>query len=152
MAAPLPLALAADVPPGTALPAPEELDRVLAVAIEAAHAAGVRIAAALGTVTTAETKASAADIVTEVDKAAQEIIAARVRASFPEDAFLGEEDVAPGSAASAAALAAVARAPRCWVVDPLDGTTNFFHGLPASTVSIAVAAHGVLVVGVVHDP
>jgi myo-inositol-1(or 4)-monophosphatase len=82
------------------------------------------------------------DLVTEADQAAEDLIADRLRTLCPEHDLLCEE----GSVG-----AAVGSAYR-WVVDPLDGTTNFAHGLPTFAVSIALEDEGVPVVGVVYDP
>ena len=62
--------------------------------------------------------------------------------------------MAPGSAASTAALESVITKPNSylWIVDPIDGTTNFVHRRPASVVSIACAYEGTLLVGVIFDP
>ena len=82
------------------------------------------------------------DMVTEADRAAEDLIADRLRTLCPEHDLLCEE----GSVG--ATLGATYR----WVVDPLDGTTNFAHGLPTFAVSIALEDAGVPVVGVVYDP
>ena len=82
------------------------------------------------------------DLVTEADQAAEDLIADRLRALCPEHDLLCEE----GSVG--AATGATFR----WVVDPLDGTTNFAHGLPTFAVSIALEDAGIPVVGVVYDP
>jgi myo-inositol-1(or 4)-monophosphatase len=82
-----------------------------------------------------------ADLVTEVDEAAERAIAAAIRARFPTDAVVGEE-------LSAAAVDEGRR----WIVDPVDGTTNFVHGHPFVCVSIALADDDGLAVGVIHAP
>jgi myo-inositol-1(or 4)-monophosphatase len=82
------------------------------------------------------------DLVTEADQAAEDLIADRLRTVCPEHDLLCEE----GSVG--ATLGATYR----WVVDPLDGTTNFAHGLPTFAVSIALEDAGGPVVGVVYDP
>jgi myo-inositol-1(or 4)-monophosphatase len=82
------------------------------------------------------------DLVTEADRAAEDLIADRLRAVCPDHELLCEE----GS------VGATAGASYRWVVDPLDGTTNFAHGLPTFAVSIALEDGGVPVVGVVYDP
>ena len=84
------------------------------------------------------------DLVTEADAASEELIARRLQAVFPDHHLLGEEG-ARGAAESAAS-------PFRWVVDPLDGTTNFAHSLPHFAVSIGLEHRGVPVVGVVYDP
>ena len=82
------------------------------------------------------------DLVTEADRAAEDLIADRLRVVCPEHDLLCEE----GS------VGATSGATYRWVVDPLDGTTNFAHGLPTFAVSIALEDAGVPVVGVVYDP
>src|SRR5215213_11185223 len=82
------------------------------------------------------------DLVTEADRAAEDLIADRLRAACPDHELLCEE----GS------VGATSGASYRWVVDPLDGTTNFAHGLPTFAVSIALEDGGVPVVGVVYDP
>jgi myo-inositol-1(or 4)-monophosphatase len=78
-------------------------------------------------------------------------------ASFPEHDFLGEEDVAPGKEASAASLDAKLTSVQSdengwlWIVDPIDGTTNFVHGMPLCMPSIAATYQGEVVVGVIFD-
>ena len=82
------------------------------------------------------------DLVTEADRAAEDLIAGRLRVVCPEHDLLCEE----GS------VGATSGATYRWVVDPLDGTTNFAHGLPTFAVSIALEDAGVPVIGVVYDP
>ncbi|HAH31775.1 MAG TPA: inositol monophosphatase [Elusimicrobia bacterium] len=83
-----------------------------------------------------------ANLLTEADLASQKIVKAVIHAAFPEDAFMAEEDdKAPDLSAS-----------RIWVIDPLDGTTNYAHGFPAAAVSIALLAGGEILVGGVLDP
>lgn len=122
----------------------------LAAAVEAARRAGDRIRDRLGAANDVQFKASSRDLVTAVDRAAQEDILNLLRGVFPDIPVLGEEGVT--GAAGVPDAAAAAKLPRAWVVDPLDGTTNFVHGIPASTVSIALTAAGVPVVGVIYDP
>jgi myo-inositol-1(or 4)-monophosphatase len=74
--------------------------------------------------------------------------------SFPDHDFLGEEDVPPGKDASAAAIDAklLENTNRwLWIVDPIDGTTNFVHGMPLCMPSIAAALDGEVLVGVIYD-
>jgi myo-inositol-1(or 4)-monophosphatase len=81
------------------------------------------------------------DFVTKVDRAAEEAIIETLRKAYPDHAVLAEE-----SGASAG------RAEYQWIVDPLDGTTNFIHGFPQYCVSIAIRHRGALAHGVVYDP
>jgi myo-inositol-1(or 4)-monophosphatase len=85
----------------------------------------------------------AVDLVTEADRASEALIAARLLAAYPDDALLAEEG--SGIGLNAGAL-------RRWIVDPLDGTTNFAHGHPVFAVSIALEVERHVVAGVVYDP
>ncbi|QDU93213.1 inositol monophosphatase family protein [Lignipirellula cremea] len=89
------------------------------------------------------------DLVTEADIRSQEVIREIVLGEFPDHLFLGEEE----SADPLADLSASEREQAlCWVVDPLDGTTNFVHRLPSFAVSIALEQNNDLLAGVVFDP
>jgi myo-inositol-1(or 4)-monophosphatase len=90
--------------------------------------------------------------VTEVDKGAEKMIRNLIQTHFPHHSILGEEGVEPGPAASRQALEALKDAEYLWIVDPLDGTTNFVHGFPFFSVSIALAHKGEVIVGVVYNP
>ena len=110
-----------------------------AVAINCASKAGEWIKTKLGNHTSLNLKYSAQDLVTEVDKGAEMMIRNLVLTHFPHHSFLGEEGVKPGPEASDRALKSVIEAEYLWVVDPIDGTTNFVHGFPFFSVSIASA-------------
>ncbi len=86
-------------------------------------------------------------LVTEVDIQMQQLIVDHAAREFPEHGILAEEDVSISSGA-----AGHGSAEYCWVIDPLDGTRNYVHGLPFYCVSIAVMERGVPIVGVIHDP
>jgi myo-inositol-1(or 4)-monophosphatase len=86
------------------------------------------------------------DYVTEADKTSESIIIETIRTKFLDHAFLAEE-----SAGSKASETEPSTAPR-WIIDPLDGTTNFINGFPVWAVSIALETEGGLHIGVVHDP
>jgi myo-inositol-1(or 4)-monophosphatase len=85
-----------------------------------------------------------ADFVTEADFAAQEVVKRMVLQAFPQHSVLGEEDQLAGSTPSATEFR--------WIVDPLDGTTNFVHGIPHYAVSLALEQNGTIIVGAVYDP
>jgi myo-inositol-1(or 4)-monophosphatase len=85
-----------------------------------------------------------ADFVTEADFAAQEVVKTIVLRAFPQHSVLGEEDLLSGDTPS--------KTEYRWVVDPLDGTTNFVHGIPHYAVSLALEYHGKVLVGAVLDP
>jgi len=122
------------------------------VAINCAAKAGEWIKTKLGNYTNLSLKYSPTDLVTEVDKGSEKMIRNLVLTHFPHHSFLGEEGVEPGPEASAKALNSVRDAEYLWVVDPIDGTTNFVHGFPFFSVSIALAYRGEVIVGVVYDP
>ena len=83
------------------------------------------------------------DFVSEVDFMAEQTIINILQSSYPEHDILGEES---GS------LAGTKKSAFQWIIDPLDGTTNYLHGFPMYAVSIAVQKRGVLQAGVVFDP
>ncbi|MGF7049378.1 myo-inositol-1(or 4)-monophosphatase [Paenibacillus sp. DS2015] len=123
-----------------------------AVAINAAAKAGEWIKSRLGTVKELNTKYSAQDLVTEVDKGAEQMIRKLILTHFPDHAILGEEGVEPGPKASAQALEETLKEEYVWIVDPVDGTTNYVHGFPFYSISIALAHKGEIIVGVIYDP
>ena len=82
------------------------------------------------------------DFVTRADRESEEAIVAKIREVYPEDGFLGEEGGRRGSGEEA----------RTWIIDPLDGTTNFIAGFPFWCVSVAARERGEIVAGVVWDP
>jgi myo-inositol-1(or 4)-monophosphatase len=82
------------------------------------------------------------DFVSQADGAVEAVIAERLGRLFPDDGFLGEENVSN----------AAARGGGLWVVDPIDGTANFVTGVPVWCLSIGYHLDGTAVLGVVHDP
>ena len=87
------------------------------------------------------TEKSRHDFVTEVDRAAEALIAEEITREAPESVIVGEE-LSPKR---------LARGELVWIVDPLDGTTNFLHGYPQYAVSIGCLVDGKLAAGVIHD-
>jgi myo-inositol-1(or 4)-monophosphatase len=84
------------------------------------------------------------DFVTEVDKAAEQAIIDILHRAYPDHAILAEE--------SGATAGTAGESEYTWIIDPLDGTTNFIHGFPQYAVSIGLRHKGVLAHGVVYDP
>lgn len=123
-----------------------------AVAINTASKAGEWIKTKLGQYDNLQLKYSSADLVTEVDKGAEQLIRKLIATHFPEHAFLGEEGVEAGPLASSEAIEQAQQSDYLWIVDPIDGTTNFVHGFPFFCVSIALAHKGEVIVGVIYDP
>ncbi len=120
-----------------------QLHPMLKVAVAAARSAGQIIrAAALDPGALRVRSKQANDFVTQVDVASEQVIVRTLLGAFPEHCVRGEESVqahgAPGAAHE-------------WIVDPLDGTTNFIHGYPVYGVSIALAVRGRIEQGVVLD-
>jgi myo-inositol-1(or 4)-monophosphatase len=112
----------------------------LPVAREAAEAAGLVLRQGLDRGMEISYK-GAVDLVTNFDKLAQDLIVGRISAAHPGHAFLAEEGLRPAAPAEF-----------LWVIDPLDGTTNFAHRLPVFAVSIGLVAAGRPVLGVIYDP
>lgn len=86
-------------------------------------------------------KSSATDLVSDADRAAERLIIDRLAAERPDDGVLGEEGTSIDGGGG-----------RRWLVDPLDGTTNYLYGYPAWSVSVALEDGGGGRVAVVHDP
>jgi myo-inositol-1(or 4)-monophosphatase len=118
-----------------------EIEALLALATGLALEAGALLAERQPQVRqVVDTKSSVTDMVTEVDREAEALIVSRILAARPDDSLLGEEG------ANRTGTSGVR-----WVIDPLDGTTNYIYGYPAYSVSIGVEADGEMVVGVVYD-
>jgi len=124
-------------------PVPQELtDELLAVAGEAAASAAALIAAEAGQRRVhVSTKSSPTDLVSEVDRGAERCVVDLLDARRPHDAILAEEGTSRSGTTGVR-----------WVIDPLDGTTNFLFGVPAYAVSVAAEVDGRAAVGVVVDP
>ena len=120
---------------------------LLNIAVKAARRAGSIINRASLDGSALEVRAKKAqDFVTQVDKAAEAAIIDIVRKAYPEHAILAEETGTIGAGAPGR------RAEYCWVIDPLDGTTNFIHGFPQYCVSIGIQHRNALAHAVVYDP
>ena len=115
---------------------------MLTVAIDAAREAGAFLKKSVGTFKHLERKiGQETNLVTEIDKQSEALIISKIKAAYPDHAVLGEESGASTGASDTR-----------WIIDPLDGTTNFTHGLPLFSVTIGVEHKGELVAGVVYDP
>ncbi len=115
------------------------------IAIEAAHAGGEVLLAnwrRLPQASVSEKQKN--DFVTFADRESEERIVESIRAAFPTDCFQAEEGGAHGGGSSDEG--------RTWIIDPLDGTSNFIAGFPFWCVSIAARENGRLVAGVIWDP
>lgn len=124
----------------TSAPTGPELEALRAFAVDVAREAGALQLEGLSRPQAVELK-SWRELVTPIDRACEELIHARVRAAWPDHGFLMEEGhVSQGES------------PWRWIVDPVDGTTNFARRLPAFAVSIGLEHAGRIVVGVVYAP
>ncbi len=119
----------------------EELSKLLEIAKHAASLAAAvhRRAIEVGGLNV-ETKRSTCDLVTEIDRAAERELVTAIRAARPNDGIIGEEgtDFSGNSGVR-------------WILDPLDGTTNFVHRYPAHSVAVGIEIGGRRMIGVVHD-
>ena len=123
---------------------------MLNIAVKAARRAGSIINRAALDRTQLEIRSKRAnDFVTQVDRAAEAAIIDIIRQAYPDHAILGEES---GALEGKSSGKEGAKAEYRWVIDPLDGTTNFIHGFPQYCVSIAVQHRGATAHGVVYDP
>jgi inositol-phosphate phosphatase/L-galactose 1-phosphate phosphatase len=122
-----------------------ELENFLTVAVEAAKEAGKIIKDAFAQHKTVSNKGKV-DLVTETDKLCEERIFSKLGKSFPSHKFIGEE-----TAASNGTIGPLTDDPT-WIVDPLDGTTNFVHSFPFVCVSVGLTIGQNPVVGVVFNP
>ena len=114
---------------------------LLALAADIAAEAAVVVARyAAGRTYAIETKSSPTDLVTEADREAEALIVRRILAARPGDGLLGEEGAKSTGSTGIR-----------WLIDPIDGTTNFVYGVPAYSVSIGVERDGEMLAGVVHD-
>jgi myo-inositol-1(or 4)-monophosphatase len=128
--------------PTPAAPPGALLDELSAVALDAARGAGAILREAYGRRREhVETKSSPTDLVSEVDRAAESFVTGLLAGRRPGDAILGEEGASREGSTGVR-----------WVVDPLDGTTNYLFAVPAWCVSVAAEWEGRPVVGVIVDP
>lgn len=117
------------------------MNPTLTIAVRAARAAGRVLLRYYERVDQIQVQTkSRNDFVSEVDRAAEAAIVQELRSKFPHHAILAEESGAQGTGDSQ------------WIVDPLDGTTNYLHGFPQFSVSIAMRHRDQLECGVVYDP
>ena len=118
---------------------------MLGIAVRAARRAGAIINRAARDVDLlAVSRKRHADFVTEVDRAAEQAVIEILHRAYPDHAILAEE--------SGATAGQAGESEYTWIIDPLDGTTNFIHGFPQYAVSIGLQHKGILVQGVIYDP
>jgi myo-inositol-1(or 4)-monophosphatase len=124
-------------------PQSAQSERWLQAALEAAHIGGRVLQEWAGRFTVREK--SRANLVTEADEASQAAIVSYLQRVFPDHGYLGEENLNRRQEGTS-------ESESFWIIDPLDGTSNYVHGFPYFAVSIALYAQGRLQVGVIYDP
>ena len=120
---------------------PDDLDALLTAARAAAVAAGQLLWDGRRSGYQVTTKSTATDMLTAMDRAAEDVVVAILGAERPGDGIVGEEGTSRAG-----------RSGIRWLVDPLDGTTNYLYDVPAWSVSLAAERDGTVLVGVVRDP
>lgn len=126
---------------------------MLNTAVKAARRAGAIInRASLELERVQVTRKSGNDFVTEIDRACEKAVIEVLAQAYPDHCFLGEESGYTNAAGEAIDAPTAANTRNLWIIDPLDGTTNFIHGLPIYAVSIALMQDGQITQGVVYDP
>jgi len=115
-------------------------DNIKEIALRAAHEGGAVLMRYFGKITSVTHKGEI-DLVTEADKEAELTIVSIIKAAYPHHRILAEETGESGTSSSCK-----------WIVDPLDGTTNYAHGYPIFCISIAVELEGEIRYGVIYDP
>lgn len=121
--------------------APADPRLLVALATQAASAAGDYLRGAVNEHQAVDTKSSRTDLVTAADRHVEEQLVEALRTARPDDGFVGEEGTDQAGTSGVR-----------WVIDPIDGTTNFFYGLAGFNVSIAAECDGGTLAGVVLDP
>lgn len=116
---------------------------VLAAAVEAALEAGALLRSGFGRAVVVQHKEGRHNVVTDYDRQAEQLIVERLRRRFPDSAFWAEEGGISGSDRQDGLR---------WIIDPLDGTVNFAHGIPVFCVSIAAVLGEELLCGVIYQP
>jgi myo-inositol-1(or 4)-monophosphatase len=115
---------------------------MIQLAIEAALEAGKYLKQSIGNIKNVETKlGQETNLVTEIDKKSEALIIEMIRKKYPDHDFLAEESGSHDQ-----------KSEYRWIIDPLDGTLNFTHGVPLYSVSIAVERRGEIIAGVVYEP
>ncbi|KAB2575936.1 Inositol monophosphatase [Lasiodiplodia theobromae] len=111
--------------------------------IEVAKKAGEMITSAKPSTTTTGEKKNSADLVTETDQAVEKMVSTTLKEKYPSFSFMGEETYKPGDKLTPNPT---------FIVDPIDGTTNFVHGYPYVSISLGLAVDLTPTVGVVYNP
>lgn len=117
---------------------------MLNFAVNIARDAGLILTERMGRKSLQVTNKGVIDLVTEADLAAERFIIERIQTHYPRHSILAEESGATVSVEHSSEFK--------WIIDPLDGTTNYAHGYPCFCVSIALERAGQIIIGVIYDP
>ncbi|KAK7927750.1 myo-inositol-1(or 4)-monophosphatase [Apiospora marii] len=120
-----------------------DLEEIRDTLVSIAYEAGRMILSANPTDIATDTKLNSVDIVTEADKAVEALVSGQLQKKYPSFDFMGEETYKPGQKLTAAPT---------FIVDPIDGTTNFVHGFPSACISLGLAVDRTPTIGVVYNP
>lgn len=120
---------------------PGEPTELAELALDIAREAGSFLLPGVGAVEALATKSSPHDLVTAMDRDSEDLVRRRIQEARPDDQVVGEEQGTRGAASSVR-----------WIVDPLDGTVNYFYGQPSWAVSIGVEIDGFMAAGAVVAP
>ncbi|KAF2396259.1 inositol monophosphatase [Trichodelitschia bisporula] len=121
----------------------KQLEEIRDLFVSVASDAGAMILSARPTMGGSGSKKNSVDLVTETDKAVEKMVSEKLLSAYPDFAFVGEETYTPGTR--------ITEQPT-FIVDPIDGTTNFIHGFPYVCISLGLAVGRVPTVGVVFNP
>ncbi|KAJ7364963.1 Inositol monophosphatase 2 [Desmophyllum pertusum] len=123
----------------------QEIQEYFDAVVNVAREAGKVVYEAFHKEKTIDTKSCGTDLVTETDKYVEELIIGTLSEKFPSHSFIGEESVSAGKKCS------LTNNPT-WIIDPIDGTTNFIHRYPMVAVCIGLAINKKVEIGVVFNP
>ncbi|CAG7832525.1 unnamed protein product [Allacma fusca] len=123
----------------------EELDKYYEVCLDLTKEAGQVIREAIAKTKQIQTKSSDIDLVTETDQQVEKLLIGGLQKTFPDHKFIGEESTAAGQKC-------VLTDDPTWIIDPVDGTMNFVHGLPLVAISIGLLIKKNPVIGIIYNP
>ena len=126
----------------------EEIAHFYSVALDLVEKAGKVVVSAIeNRDKKIDEKASPTDLVTETDKAVENLLVSGLKNQFPEHDFIGEEDIS----AQSGYVSTFTKKPT-WIIDPIDGTMNFVHTNPLVTISVGLTINGKLIIGIISAP
>lgn len=122
-----------------------DLDEIISFASSLAKETGEKVVEAFSGISSVSLKSGPADLVTETDQLVERLIIEGIKNKYPDHKFIGEESVADGKKCE------LTNEPT-WIVDPIDGTTNFVHRVPKVAICMGFCLESIPVAGVVYNP